>query len=648
VSPARVAEAKQLVPFTPRPGADLFGDPLPAGAVARMGSDRLRDPHPPSMWGIRGAGFSGGGSRIATLSVTSGLRLWDAQTGKLLHEAQLRERGIHAVSVASGGRFLAAAGAGAVALWDLDAAPPVERSLGEASGAGATTPVAVSARGRFVAAGLGRSVLLWDAATPAAPRKLEGHGGAVAALDFAPDERSLASAGQDGVVALWDVERGTRSAAVPSGHKRIFNVAWSPSADALLMAYGEGMRLWDARRLRFAWDYRAASGEAGSLAAFEGAGTARWHTGLAFAPDGRVVAVWPGQCRSCSGLHLHSARTGGLVRSLRPRAPVVSASFSFDGRRLLGASDGAVTLWQMATGREVRYYERHDEQVNDLAFSPDGAVLASASHDRTVRLWDARTGKPLRTIRGHGAAVRSVDFSADGGRLLSAGGRSVRLWDARTGAPLEVVPHPSNVTLAAYLPGGKAFATVTQIPARVRVFDAKTFEVTWALELGGIHYAGWSAAIDRTSGRLAVQTADRAVQVLDLIARRFVRSIEAPDDVSDLALARGGRWLAVGLRPQAQQGHEALLYDLESGTALPDRIDAGHCFAFSPDAAWLATGPVGGPRLVELTTRRSTSAAQGQPGILAVLHYSPDGRWLATAGTDGTILVWDVAELAKR
>ena len=198
---------------------------------------------------------------------------------------------------------------------------------------------------------------------------------------------------------------------------------------------------------------------------------------IALSPDGRLLAV-----ASTQGVYLYNAETLEKVRLIETNARAVSVAFSPDGAPLASASgdrtvrlsgatrnsklspapvDHTVRLWQVADGTLLRTLKGHTASVLSVAFAPDGALLASASGDRTVRLWRVADGTPLRTLEGHTDGVQSVAFAPDGALLASgAGGHTVRLWQVADGRLLcTLTEHTDTVESIAFAPDGELLAS---------------------------------------------------------------------------------------------------------------------------------------------------------------------------------------------
>jgi WD40 repeat protein len=131
------------------------------------------------------------------------------------------------------------------------------------------------------------------------------------------------------------------------------------------------------------------------------------------------------------------AATGQPLTALSKRRNTAWTRLAFrpDGRQL-GANGIGLDVWDLAAGREAVSLHGHGSLVHDVAFSPDGRRLASASSDHTVKVWDMPTGTDVLTLRGHTVDVRAVAFRPDGHLLASASiDGTVKVWDARPVGP---------------------------------------------------------------------------------------------------------------------------------------------------------------------------------------------------------------------
>jgi WD40 repeat protein len=217
-----------------------------------------------------------------------------------------------------------------------------------------------------------------------------------------------------------------------------------------------------------------------------------------------------------SPLPAASALPTHLARILKGHTVDVNAvAFSPDGQLLATASsDCTARVWDPVTGRHLRTLTGHNDPVRGVAFSPDGQLLATASDDSTARVWDPATGKHLNTLTGHTKTVIAVAFSPDGRLAATASGDyTARVWDSAAGKHLNTLTgHTSTVWGLAFSPDGRLLATAS-FDLTVRLWDVVTGQHLYTLT--GHSRTVQGVAFSADGLRLATASWDNTARVWD-------------------------------------------------------------------------------------------------------------------------------------
>lgn len=584
-----------------QPRTDWYVDPLPPGALARLGSIRLR--HVSAT-----VAFSAGGKTLISAGADGMLRFWEPVSGKEIRRVRVQAA-------------------------DASAFPQV-----------------FAADAETVAGLTSQDIYVWDSATGKQRKRfpvdkiaipgLEKRSAQVWRLALSPDGKMVAvqlNDLKDRPLHLWNVNTGKKLFTWKLGKLRD-SLAFSSEGKLLgTVSFNAGLQLWDTatgnevRKIAGAHTSLAFSADGKKVAAVSGVGGVKvWNVAdgkecfnveparehypnfLSFAPDDKTLVI-----NFREDFVLYDVAAGKRLRTI----PDYGRNLAFSPDSKIAATSGpAIHLWDLASGKEIAPRPSHRGGVTSLAIAPDGGRAATFETGPFFRVWDSASGRPLLHVSAHKYYVRSGTFSPNGLFLVTGGGEGIlRCWDGKTGAEGRTFtiessdPAPTNVQVMAVAlsSDGERLVSVAA-GGQLHVWDFATGKRLARRTLRGV---GFDTRFSPDLRSMADESAKDVVVSDTATGREIITaSGKAP-----LAYSPDGQILATTLYQRKPQPNTAGGGD---GAGLPENAEA-----------IVLTELATGKRLARIDT--------GQSGF-RLLAYSPDGRTLATIGRD-SIRLWDAA-----
>jgi WD40 repeat protein len=625
---------------------DFNGDPLPSGAIARLGTPRFRHP---------GA--------------------------------------VHAVAFSEDGKLLAASsdGRNMVVIWDRAKG----RKLLEIPTGGVMPPgllrFSSDNKRLYGSCWYGKDVRFyaWDATTGAEAKDVPALPARSRAVRYSQGGREAILLYWESEIIRWDLEKGKELAryTMPSGYMSAIALV----GERVLVAQfgGESVRMWDTADKKQLWSVKAtreksypglpmAFSRDGKLIAIETpprvisvyesvtgklvrqleADVEKIYYSLCISPDGRTVA---GSCRDAS-IRLFDLETGRQRAKIPAIEGWVTNIYFAPDSKVFATGGGnnahAVLLWDTATGKPIEPAAGHTSPVSSVSFSPDSQTVATGSWirgDAVIRLWDPTSGKPLRSLTAtQPDGVSAVAFSPDGRTLAACHwwqGKKVRIWDVAAGREEHVLAgHEAGVTCVAFSRDGKHLASGDTYYNKMGSYEGRL--CLWDPEGGRLVHEirGTAGAIQRvlfTPDGRHVLAAANGVHIYDVdTARLVVDPLHAKARIWDLSLSGDGRLLAT-----AELNGRPRLWELATRREIPLQLPGavGNGVALTLDGRTLMMGGAKGLVFFHWPSGEIAGKLASDTDVGSRLFPSPDGRRLATAGNaESSVYIWDVADLAKR
>ncbi|MCH7685794.1 MAG: WD40 repeat domain-containing protein, partial [Planctomycetes bacterium] len=505
---------------------------------------------------------------------------------------------------------------------------------------------------RIASGGNDQTVKVWDRSTNEIICTLAGHENSVHALAWNPAGTRIASGSRDGTIRIWDVAKQEEIVRLEHGGGFVDSVAWRPDGQLIVSASPmEGLKMWNVETWTEASQDASLRGIANSVSpycvAWDADGKRLAVAGLG--QDGQPVAiVWDRETKQHLRLHGH-------------RREVLSVAWSHDGAKLAtGSFDKTVRIWDAATGQQLMILRGQTGRVDHVAWLPNGRRVVAEGDG--VKVWSVThsqeaTTLPMTVLRAHGGR-NDISWNANSNEVAAVDAKdNVSIWDISGRLQWSLAGASGPV---AWSPDGRHIAVTAQSHGeqgiqQIDVWSASTRKIVAKLNghRGAVRNLCWSPDGSRLAStslgwrfihngeEVFNVESDRVIRIWDVQAGEEALSIDpgTSDYVDCIAWSPSGREICWG------RGERVGIVDAATGRSIR-RFSVGN----HPKAvAWSPTGD----RIVvcftfnnalgtfDTATGEKRREFKGHTDQVNAVSWNRDGRRIASTSEDGTIRVWD-------
>jgi WD40 repeat protein len=337
---------------------------------------------------------------------------------------------------------------------------------------------------RLASVGGDKVVRVWETSSGKLLKEMTGSTAPIMAVVFG-DKNSLLTGGIDKVARLWDIEKGSQSAAFPINKSAISSVSLSRDGKLAAVGSGDGMvRVYELKdNVKELYSFPAHHSGIGALT---------------FSQDGTRLAT----CGGDGLVRYWSLSTFPIKEGTKPipqvefnghSKPVTSVALSGDGRFLAsGGGDQIVRIWEIAKGTEMKALRGHKDWITTVAFRPNSSALLSASVDGEVKIWELSSEQTTKPY-GHTGKLNTIAVSRDG-KLVATGSedKTIKVWDVASGLELFTLDaasggHDDEITALSFAPNSKQLISAGK-DHKLIIWDLENRKVLHSRAIGQFYF----------------------------------------------------------------------------------------------------------------------------------------------------------------